>query len=116
MPSSTANLSLLEASWRVAQSYYMILVLVLCFAAFIIRGVYNRYFHPLHRFPGPFWGSVTDFYKFYMITTVPTFGLQLHKKYGWSYAGVYWLSYAYTYSHVILRSSGSTSTKPAVFQ
>ena len=50
--------------------------------ALITKGVYNRHFHPLSKFPGPFWGSVTDLYLVYMITSVPTFGLELHKKHG----------------------------------
>ncbi|OTB02431.1 hypothetical protein M426DRAFT_13577 [Hypoxylon sp. CI-4A] len=44
--------------------------------------VYNRYFHPLAGFPGPFLGSLTEWYLVYVICSVPTFGLELHKKYG----------------------------------
>lgn len=45
-------------------------------------GIYNRYFHPLAKFPGPLLGSMTDWYLVYIICSVPTFGLELHKKYG----------------------------------
>lgn len=52
------------------------------FLFIVSKGFYNRYFHPLRHFPGPFWGGITDFYLVYMIASVPTFGLDLHKKYG----------------------------------
>ena len=64
---------------------YVALTLFLLFAALFVTGIYNRYFHTLSKYPGPFWGSVTDFYKFYMITSVPTLGLELHKKHGSRY-------------------------------
>lgn len=55
----------------------------LCFLSYIVwRAIYNRYLHPLSKFPGPILGSLTDLYLVFMIKTVPTFGLQLHKKYG----------------------------------
>jgi hypothetical protein len=56
----------------------------ICVAAILLRGIYNRYFHPLAHFPGPFWGSVSDFYKLWIIykRDAHTLGLQLHKKYG----------------------------------
>ncbi|KAK3319551.1 cytochrome P450 [Cercophora scortea] len=44
--------------------------------------IYNRCLHPLANFPGPFLGSLTDWYLVYVICSVPTFGLELHKKYG----------------------------------
>jgi hypothetical protein len=46
------------------------------------RAIYNRYFHPLRHFPGPFWASITDFYLVYMVASIPTLGLELHQKYG----------------------------------
>lgn len=50
----------------------------------IWRGIYNRYFHPLRSFPGPFWASVTDFYKLWILSTkqAHTLGLRYHEKYG----------------------------------
>jgi hypothetical protein len=47
-------------------------------------GIYNRYFHPLRDFPGPFWASVTDFYKLWILSTkqAHTLGLTYHQKYG----------------------------------
>ena len=50
--------------------------------SFVLKAFYNRYFHPLSRYPGPFWGSITDFFKFYAINSIPTKGLKLHEKHG----------------------------------
>ena len=44
--------------------------------------VYNRYFHPLAGFPGPVMGSLTEWYLVYVICSVPTYGLELHRRYG----------------------------------
>lgn len=54
-------------------------------AAFVIAsGIYNRFFHPLSCYPGPFWGSVTSLW--YHRTVRHGLGensqLPLHKKYG----------------------------------
>lgn len=46
------------------------------------KGIYNKFFHPLANFPGPFLGGFTEWYLVYVICSVPTFGLELHKKYG----------------------------------
>ncbi len=56
--------------------------LLLCMISLLFKGVYNRYFHPLAGYPGPFWATVTDFYKFYTINSIPTLGLKLHDTYG----------------------------------
>ena len=49
-----------------------------CFCA------YNKFLHPLRRFPGPFWGGVTDLYNTYLFSTREGHLrlLALHKKYG----------------------------------
>ena len=62
------------------------LVFIACVATY--NALYNRYFHPLHRFPGPFWGSVTDLYHTYLLSTsqVHLKQLRLHQAYG-SYEG-----------------------------
>jgi hypothetical protein len=48
------------------------------------RGIYNRYLHPLREFPGPFWASVSDFFKLWILHTkqVHTLGLDYHQRYG----------------------------------
>lgn len=55
-----------------------------CLIIFILLGIYNRYFHTLRHIPGPFWGSVTDFYKLCALVSqdVSQFSLELHQKYG----------------------------------
>lgn len=77
--------SLFWASWQFLLSSYLLIILLLGLSAVIVNGVYNRYFHPLSKFPGPFWASVTDLYLVYMISSVPTYGLELHKKHGMFY-------------------------------
>ena len=51
---------------------------------FFFSCVYNRYFHPLRHFPGPFWASVTNLWKLYICITkkVHTKGIEYHKKHG----------------------------------
>jgi hypothetical protein len=50
----------------------------------VYRGIYNRYFHPLRHFPGPFWASVSDFFKIWILHTkqAHTLGVEYHEKYG----------------------------------
>jgi hypothetical protein len=51
---------------------------------FVLSCVYNRYFHPLSKFPGPFWASVSNFWKLYIVITKEshTRGIKYHEKYG----------------------------------
>lgn len=49
-------------------SIFYVLLLALFVILFYVV-IYNRYFHPLHLFPGPLWGSVTDFYHTYLFST-----------------------------------------------
>ena len=46
--------------------------------------VSSRYLHPLSRFPGPFWASISNFWKLYILSTKEshTRGIEYHKKYG----------------------------------
>jgi hypothetical protein len=49
--------------------------------------IYYRFFHPLSRFPGPFWGSVTRLWIAWhnlQETEVPTV-YELTKEHGWSW-------------------------------
>jgi len=60
------------------------------FGILVLQIIYNRYFHPLRNFPGPFWGSVTDFYKLFVVAKMDahTRGVEMHKKYGdYSFSG-----------------------------
>lgn len=52
--------------------------------ALVLNAVYNRYFHPLRHFPGPFWASVTDLWKLYICMGKESHiaGMKLHKIYG----------------------------------
>ena len=61
----------------------LIIAFLLCVLAVVGKGCYNRYFHPLSSYPGPFWASVTDFYILFTIKSIPTRGLKMHDKYGW---------------------------------
>ncbi len=67
---------------KLARFFLYIVVPSLCI--FVARGVYNRYYHPLRDFPGPFWSSFTDLYKLFVLSCsdVSSLGLELHKRYG----------------------------------
>lgn len=77
VPSSLVLLGFTEMNYLIATIYVLLL-----FA--LLKGLYNRYLHPLRQFPGPFWGSVTDFYKLYVVSKMDahTRGLEMHKRYG----------------------------------
>ena len=65
-------------------SHYFLFFFSLCTFLLILRILYNLSIHPLAKFPGPFWGSVTDFYKTYLVGT-KRFHLELlalHEQYG----------------------------------
>lgn len=61
--------------------YYVAPVMAFALAAEII---YLRHFHPLAGFPGPFLGSISNFYAVYMFFTwrMEELEMELHKKYG----------------------------------
>ncbi|KAG4411863.1 hypothetical protein IFR04_015003 [Cadophora malorum] len=54
--------------------------------AFYLLGVavYNRYFHPLKDFPGPFWASITSlwYYRAIITSDYKSYQLEIHRKYG----------------------------------
>ena len=61
------------------------LVLVgLVLAQWIKQIIYNHYFHPLAKFPGPFWAGVTRFWLAYHNWQGTEYKIMydLHQKYG----------------------------------
>ena len=56
----------------------------LIFLYALYRGIYNRYFHSLRHFPGPFWASLSSFFGLWVLHTkqAHTLGLKYHEKYG----------------------------------
>ncbi|RPA85284.1 putative cytochrome P450 monooxygenase [Ascobolus immersus RN42] len=66
---------------RITLQQHWFSILIFLFAT---RIIYLRYFHPLAKFPGPFWGSITDLYSCYIYLTKEQHlrELELHKKYG----------------------------------
>ncbi|PVH72201.1 cytochrome P450 oxidoreductase [Cadophora sp. DSE1049] len=50
----------------------------------ITLAVYNRYFHPLKDFPGPFWASITSlwYYRAIITSDYKSYQLEIHRKYG----------------------------------
>ncbi|KIW16058.1 hypothetical protein PV08_06109 [Exophiala spinifera] len=52
--------------------------------AILATVIYNRWFHPLSKFPGPFLASQTDLWRVYQLTTrhMPEKLLKLHEQYG----------------------------------
>lgn len=70
--------------WRYILSIMTASVLSSGLLTFILRGIYNRYFHPLRSFPGPFWSSITDLSKLSALSCsdITAFSLRLHRDYG----------------------------------
>ncbi|KAF7504179.1 hypothetical protein GJ744_002598 [Endocarpon pusillum] len=77
-----AILTQLPSTYLPTQAVILSVGLTLMYALY--RGIYNRYFHPLRHLPGPFWASVSDFFKLWILHTkqAHTLGLRYHKKYG----------------------------------
>jgi hypothetical protein len=56
-----------------------------CFLVYYVTSViYTRYFHSLSAFPGPFFGSISNFWKLWILSTTEshTRALDYHKTYG----------------------------------
>lgn len=64
--------------------HFASLTITVIIGALVGKFVYNRYFHPLRHFPGPFWASGSDFWKLYICMTKEshTRGIKLHDIYG----------------------------------
>lgn len=73
-------------SWRYMLTAFVIVVASASISTFVIRGTYNRYFHPLKDAPFPFWNSVTDLSQLSVLSCpdLTAFSLELHHKYGMS--------------------------------
>lgn len=61
----------------------------LCYSVFILivayclwTCIYNLFFHPLAKFPGPWPCAMSEWFLIFFIRAVPTYGSKLHKKYG----------------------------------
>lgn len=62
----------------------LVLPFVYLLVKFCYQVVYYRLFHPLRKFPGPFWGSVTRLWITYhnIKGDEPETLQELHRKYG----------------------------------
>lgn len=65
-------------------------LLSLFFIHLCYKVVSRRWFSPLSKFPGPFWGGITDLYSVYVNLSGEQYIVQyeLHKKYG-KYSNLY---------------------------
>ena len=61
--------SVLSQVFEVLKRHAFLVLLVAVISAIFFNGFYNRYLHPLRRFPGPFWATVSDFWKFRVVFT-----------------------------------------------
>lgn len=78
-------LSIESRGWlQVNPASISMLPVLLAFFWLGLHVTYNRYFHPLRHFPGPFWGSITDIYNTYLFGTSRNHlkMLHVHKRYG----------------------------------
>lgn len=76
---SMMNLRLPSAPSAAALCYLALMAVV---AYFICLCIYNCFFHPLAGFPGPWLCAMSEWFLVVFIQTVPTYGLELHKRYG----------------------------------
>lgn len=81
MDSSTSlrDLRLLLAPSAAAICYWAFVVFL---GYLIVNCVYNCFFHPLAEFPGPWHCAISEWFLVLFIRSVPTYGLELHKRYG----------------------------------
>lgn len=66
------------------QWYPSLLLIALILLSLLAYTIYFRFLHPLSKYPGPFWASITNVYKAYQISTLnlPTNLVSLHEQYG----------------------------------
>lgn len=92
----------------------------LCYSAFAVvlayflcTCIYNFFFHPLAKFPGPWLCAMSEWFLVFFIRSLPTYGLELHKRYGELRLSLVALK---AWPNVFDRSDRSPSTKRAFFQ
>ncbi|KAI5363933.1 Putative cytochrome P450 superfamily [Septoria linicola] len=63
---------------------YILLLALTCLALTALYITYQRHFHPLASYPGPFWASLTDFWNAYQFRSGqhPYTLNALHEQYG----------------------------------
>lgn len=79
-------LGLVEAFRNLPPAYTVFGLFSVLVAAFLCRCIYNRYFHPLAKFPGPFLASISDLNNAlqYFSGQEHLVDWEMHKKYGMS--------------------------------
>jgi len=82
LPESAAEAGAIALSY--IKSHYFLVGFGLVVAKLASTVIYNKWFHPLSRFPGPFFAAVSDWYCVYTFFTYKSEELEyaLHKKYG----------------------------------
>jgi hypothetical protein len=68
-----------------------ITLFIIAISSILIKTIYNRYFHPLRRVPGPFWASLTRLWWIRVAVSGKQHivHVQCHEKYGQS-LGLYY--------------------------
>lgn len=59
---------------------YSVSILIVAYSLWTC--IYNLFFHPLAKFPGPWPCAMSEWCLIFFIRAVPTYGFNLHKKYG----------------------------------
>lgn len=74
----------LDKVTHLQSQHLLVSIVIICLVGLIYHVLYNIFFHPLKRFPGPFWGRLSDFYKTYLFSTRQFHlrALSLHQKFG----------------------------------
>lgn len=70
----------LPSATSAAALCYSALTIVIAYLLYIC--IYNFFFHPLAKFPGPWLCAMSEWFLVLFIRAVPTYGLELHEKYG----------------------------------
>lgn len=71
-------------SFRFVLGHVKLIIFGLIFVTIVGNGIKNRYFHPLSKIPGPFWGSITNLYCSLLFLTGESHTIEYacHKRYG----------------------------------